>query len=124
MLSGFVKSADWKNEKHVPVIECGAFTPGEPLDVTVTVGKEIPHPNTAQHHISWIALHYVREGSQVSIELARCEFSAHAASMTDQPGPASTAPVLGVRVKLDAPGRLYATAYCNLHGLWASEKQL
>lgn len=124
MLSEYVKSADWQNEKHVPVIECGEFKAGEPLTVTVTVGKKIPHPNTPQHHISWMALHFVPNGSKASIELARCEFSAHAASATEQPGPALTDSVLTVRVKLATAGKLFATAYCNLHGLWSSEKQL
>ena len=126
MLSDFVKSADWKNEKHVPVIECsGPFVAGEPMTVTVSVGKEIPHPNTATHHISWIALHYVPEGVKTSIELARCEFSAHGASMNaEQPGPAFTESALSVRVKLAKPGKLFATAYCNIHGLWSSECEL
>ena len=116
MLSEFVKSADWKSEKHMPVID---------LTVKICVGKEIPHPNTAQHHISWMALHYVPEGSKVSIELARCEFSAHGGSMDPAtPGPAFTQSAIAVTVKLDKPGKLFATSYCNLHGLWSSEMDL
>ena len=66
-LESFVKTADWKNEKHVPVIDAPASVKaGETFDVDVTVGKEIPHPNTVEHHIAWIALHYVPEGAQLS----------------------------------------------------------
>jgi len=80
MLSEFVKTADWKSEKHVPLIECpDEVAAGEAFDITVSVGKEIAHPNTTAHFIAWIALHYVPEGSKTSIELARCEFSAHGA---------------------------------------------
>ena len=124
MLSDYVKSADWQNEKHVPVIECEDFKPGEPLNVFVTVGKGIPHQNTPAHHICWIALHFVPQGAKASIELARCEFSAHGASAGEQPGPALTDSVLAVTARLAVPGKLFATSYCNIHGLWSSEKDL
>lgn len=124
MLSEFVKTADWKAEKHVPVIECpDEVTAGEAFDITVSVGKEIAHPNTTGHFIAWIALHYVPEGSKNSIELARCEFSAHGAS-PDGPdkGPAYTQSIVKVSAKLAKSGKLYATEFCNIHGLWSSEK--
>jgi superoxide reductase len=126
MLSEFVKSADWKSEKHVPVIECAdTAKAGEPFAVTVSVGKEIAHPNTTAHHIVWIALHYVPDGAKTSIELTRCEFSAHGASVEGpDKGPAYTQSAVTVSVKLAAPGKLYATAYCNIHGLWSSEKSV
>ena len=113
-LANYIKSADWKAEKHVPVITVeGQFAPGQPLEVEVAVGKEIPHPNTVEHHIAWIQLFYVADGSQLPIELARAEFAAH--------GAVSTAPVARFSVLLDKPGKLHAVAYCNLHGLWQSE---
>jgi len=124
MLSEFVKSADWKSEKHVPVIECAdTAKAGEPLAITVSVGKEIAHPNTTNHHIAWIALHYVPAGAKVSIELTRCEFSSHGATVEGpDKGPAYTCSTVSVSAKLAVSGTLYATAYCNIHGLWASEK--
>ena len=118
MISSLVKSADWKAEKHVPVITFpGGFNPNEPVEVEVSVGKEIPHPNTVEHHIAWIALYYVAEGSQLPIELARADFSAHGKE-------AFAEPVLKATVKLPNPGTLHAVAYCNLHGLWESEHGL
>ena len=124
MLSEFVKSADWKSEKHVPVIVCADTTAaGAALDITVTVGKEIAHPNTTNHHIAWIALHFVPAGAKASIEITRCEFSSHGASGEGpDKGPAYTDSTLSIRAKLAVSGTLYATAYCNIHGLWASEK--
>ena len=118
MISALVKSADWKAEKHVPVIMLlGDFKPGDSLEVEVAVGKEIPHPNTLEHHIDWIALYYTPEGAQLPVELARANFSSH--------GPAIfTEPVLKTMVKLPKPGTLQAVAYCNLHGLWESEIQV
>ncbi len=120
-LSATVKTADWKAEKHVPVIVAPATAKAaEPFDVEIDVGKEIPHPNTAQHHISWIALHFVPENSNTSIELGRVDFSAHGASMSETPGPAATSPSARFRIGLSVSGVLHATAYCNLHGLWTS----
>ena len=114
-LSSLVKSADWKAEKHVPVITLlSPFKPGEPLEVEVSVGKEIPHPNTVEHHIAWIALYYVAEDTQLLVELARAEFAAHGLDIF-------TEPVLKAKVKLPKSGTLHAVAYCNLHGLWESE---
>lgn len=137
MLSSLIKSADWKAEKHVPVITLlSLFKPGEPLEVEVSVGSGIPHPNTVEHHIAWIALYYVAPGSQLPVELARANFSAH--------GPDTfTDPVLKTTVRL-SPTRisnsnssplpptpsssslatLHAVAYCNLHGLWQSEESI
>lgn len=122
MLSEFVKTADFKSEKHVPVIECApAAKAGEPFSVSVSVGREIPHPNTAAHHIDWIALHFVPDGMKLSTEIGRYSFAAHPAD------PAAGAqiqsvPSIAATVVLDRPGRFYATAYCNLHGLWESER--
>ena len=57
------QSADWKKEKHVPVIDCGdRVKEGENLQVTITVGKEVAHPNTTEHHIRWIQLYFKPEG--------------------------------------------------------------
>jgi len=117
-LSSYVKTADWKSEKHVPVIAAPAEArPGEPFEVEVAVGKEIPHPNTLEHHIVWAALHFVPEGSPISVELGRMEFSAH--------GPESaTAPTAKFRVAVAKSGTLFATAYCNIHGLWTSSAKV
>lgn|SRR5574344_2815247 len=125
MLAEFVKTADWNKEKHVPVIDCAAeAAAGEALAVTVMVGKQVPHPNTPTHFIQWIALHFVPDGSKTSIELARCEFSAHGAAMPGATGPALTGASATFSVTLAVSGKLYATAYCNLHGLWSSEREI
>jgi superoxide reductase len=91
----------------------------------VTVGKEIAHPNTTGHHITWIALHFVPAGAKASIEIGRCEFSAHGASVEGaDKGPVYTASTVCLCAKLATSGTLYATSYCNIHGLWASEKAI
>ena len=122
MIGEFVKTADWKMEKHVPVIDCAQrMRPNEPFSVVVTVGRDIPHPNEPGHHIDWIALHYVPEGSSTSVELARCAFSAHGAGSGLASGVVKTSATMTVQVAVEKPGKLIATAYCNIHGLWSSE---
>ncbi len=123
-LSDYVKSDDWKNEKHVPVIDApDQFKAGEWTTVNVMVGKEEPHPNTTEHFIDWIALHFVPEGAKLSYEITRCEFSAHGQAVSGpNTGPSYTDSSVTIRVKLDKPGVLYATSYCNIHGLWESSK--
>ncbi|MBC7238051.1 MAG: Neelaredoxin, partial [Chloroflexi bacterium] len=65
MLSGQIQHADWKTEKHVPVIECpDTVKAGEFFEVTVSIGKEVAHPNTTEHHIAWITLYYQPEGDK------------------------------------------------------------
>ena len=117
-LSDYVKTADWKAEKHVPVISAPAtVAAGQTFEVEVSVGKEIPHPNTVEHHIAWIALHFVPDGSPVSVEIGRVDLSSHGPVVT-------TASTAKFSVQLQKGGVLYATAYCNLHGLWSSSASL
>jgi superoxide reductase len=107
----------------VPVIECADTTAaGGVLDVTVTVGKEIPHPNTTEHHIRWIRLFFQPESGNV-YELGSFEFTAHGEAVEGaNQGPAYTQPIARAVVKLTKPGTLIATSFCNIHGLWESQK--
>ena len=118
MLSSLIKSADWKAEKHVPAIVAPeSVKAGESCEIEVSVGKEIPHPNTLEHHIAWAALYFVVDGSQLPVELARAEFRAHGPDII-------AAPVLKAMVTLPKSGTLHAVAYCNIHGLWESERKI
>ena len=57
------QAADWKSEKHVPVIECPDEIETEKMfDVKISLGKEVSHPNTTEHHIRWIELFFHPEG--------------------------------------------------------------
>jgi len=50
-IGDLIQTADWKKEKHAPVIDCpDEVEAGEFFMVKVGVGKEIAHPNTAEHH--------------------------------------------------------------------------
>ncbi len=119
-------SADWKTEKHVPVIEVAAVPArGEPFTIKVGVGREIAHPNTTAHHISWIDVYFVPDGAKIPIQVGRAEFSAHGASVQGaDSGPVYTHPDVVFTFRTDRPGVIHSAAYCNIHGLWASEAEL
>lgn len=120
------QTADWKKEKHVPVIECREnVKSGEMFSVKVTVGKEMPHPNTTEHHIRWITVYFHPEGEKFPYEVGHFEFNAHGES-ADGPnkGSAYANPEITLSLKITKPGVIYATSLCNIHGLWNSEKEL
>ena len=118
------QSADWKSEKHVPVIE---VVQGEEkvFRVTVQVGKEIPHPNTTEHHIGWIKVYFQPQGEKFPYQVGSFKFSAHGASIQ---GPNTstiyTEPIAIAQLKTEKSGTIYATSYCNIHGLWENTKEL
>ena len=125
-LGDLIQSGDFKGEKHVPVIESPAkVKAGEAFKVCLSVGKEIPHPNKPEHHICWIQLFYKPAGGKFVIELAKFDYTAHAAAMDpSSPGPAMTEPGSSVLVKLAKPGTLIVQSYCNIHGLWESSMEI
>jgi superoxide reductase len=122
----FYQTADWKSEKHVPVIECpDKVTADETFEVKVSLGKEVAHPNTTEHHIRWIQLYFKPEDDKFIYQVGNFEFCAHGES-TDgaDTGPVYTNHSVTASLKTKKPGTLFATAYCNIHGLWENTKSL
>ncbi len=121
-----VQTADWKAEKHVPVIECAdAVTADDLFEVKISLGKEIGHPNTTEHHIRWIQLFFKPDGGKFAYQVGSFDFAAHGESV-DGPntGPVYTHHVVSTWMKITKPGELVATSLCNIHGLWESSKQV
>jgi|UniRef100_A0A7C6ECD3 superoxide reductase len=120
------QTADWKAEKHVPVIEMLLKAKkGENIKMVVSVGKQIPHPNTTEHHIVWIDVQFLPEGEKFPYHLGRYEFLAHGAS-TQGPNTSTiyTNPEITVNFKTEKSGTVYAYSYCNIHGLWSNSIEL
>ena len=120
------QSADWKTEKHVPVIVApDKVNKGEFFKITVTVGKEIAHPNKTEHHIRWIAVFFHSEGEKFPYQIGKAEFSAHGESVN---GPDTSSiyayPEAVFTFKSDLPGVILASSYCNIHGLWQGAREL
>lgn len=123
--SEVIKSGDWKGEKHVPVIEAPAkVTAGEAFSVTLSVGKEIAHPNTTEHHIRWIKL-YFKPANGAVYEVGGLTFDVHGEAIAGaNQGPVTSDPCGTLRMTLKESGTLLAMAYCNIHGLWESSQEI
>ncbi len=114
MLSDTIRKGDWEKEKHVPVIEYKKK--GDLLEVEVSVGKEIPHPNTPEHHIEWIELYFKPEDGNFPILIGRVNFDSHEKIITE--------PRAKFYCKCNEKGKLMALSYCTIHGLWQNEIEL
>jgi superoxide reductase len=125
-LKDLLQSADWKTEKHVPVIEAAdRIKKGEALKIEVSVGKEIAHPNTTEHHIRAIEIYFLAEGEKFPYQLARFEFNAHGES-TQGPNTSTiyAEPKISTYFKTEKSGTIFSAAYCNIHGIWKNAKEL
>lgn len=120
------QSADWKKEKHVPVIEGpdkakkGAF-----MKFTVSVGKEIAHPNTTEHYIKWIEVYFLPKEEKFPYQIGKFDFTTHGESIQ---GPNTstvyTHPEITCSFKTEKAGTILASSYCSIHGLWQGSKDI
>ena len=125
-LQDLYQSGDWKAEKHVPTIDVPEqVAKGAPVTVEVSVGKELAHPNTTAHHISWIEVYFLPDGEKFPVQIGRYEFTSHGAS----PKGADTSTVYsapGVKLTFatEKSGTVLASSYCNIHGLWQTSQAI
>lgn len=113
------QSGDWANEKHVPVIHAPeTVKKDDSVEVKMVIGEEIPHPNTFEHHIVWMKLYFQPEGHKFPIEIGTADLSAHGES--DLFTEASAV----FNFKATKSGTIFATSYCNIHGLWENTAEL
>jgi len=120
------QSADWKTEKHVPVIEVpDKISKGEFFTVNVSIGKDIAHPNKTEHHIRWIDVYFHPDGEKYPYQIGKAEFSAHGESVQG-PDTSSvyTHHTVSLSFKTDKPGTILASSLCNIHGLWQNSKKI
>ncbi|MEK6728136.1 MAG: class II SORL domain-containing protein [Candidatus Omnitrophota bacterium] len=125
-LKELLQTADWKAEKHVPVIEVAdKAKKGEFFRLAVSVGKQIPHPNTTEHHIRWIEVFFLADTEKFPYQIGRFEFNTHGESAL---GPNTstifTHPEVVCTFKTDKPGSIFATSFCNIHGLWQASQKI
>lgn len=118
-IGNLYQSGDWKGEKHVPVIHAPEkVKKDEYMDIKVLIGEEIPHPNTLEHHISWVKIYFQPEGNKFPVEVGSAYFTAHGEYGVFADYSAS------LRFKAEKSGTIYATSYCNIHGLWENSQEL
>jgi superoxide reductase len=109
--SGLIKgSADEGKEKHVPRIAIDkGHKEGKDI-VRVVVGHEVPHPNTVEHHITWIELYGVKKDNNQVIHLGRAAWA-----------PVYSNPNVRFQInKIEEFKSFHALAYCNIHGVWGN----
>jgi len=125
-LRDLIQEADWKIEKHVPVIECpDTVKADEMFEIKVGLGKEVAHPNTTEHHIRWISLFFHPKDEKFPYHIGHYEFNAHGESAKG-PNTSSiyTHHEIITSFKTGKPGVILALALCNVHGLWQSAKEV
>ncbi|MBN1637868.1 MAG: hypothetical protein JW866_02800 [Ignavibacteriales bacterium] len=122
-LQNLFQTADWKAEKHSPVIEI--IEAGNTVTANISIGKEIPHPNTTEHYIAWVDVYFHPNGEKFPYHLGKYEFATHGAS-TSGPNTSTifSEPFVSIKFKTEKSGTIIASSYCNIHGLWASEAKL
>ncbi|MFX1316476.1 MAG: class II SORL domain-containing protein [Promethearchaeota archaeon] len=125
-LNNLYQSADWKKEKHTPVIEViGEAKKAKPIAIKVMVGKEISHPNTTEHHIRWIDIYFLPVGEKFPYQIGKSEFTAHGASINGaNSSTIYSDPIITLTFKTEKPGTIIAFSFCNIHGLWQNTLDL
>lgn len=120
------QSADWKKEKHVPVIDCpDSVAKDKVFEVKVSLGKEVAHPNTTAHHIRWIQLFFQPKEDKFPYQVGNFEFAAHGEHVDGaDKGPVYTHHTVTASMKVMKPGVLHAISFCNIHGLWEYMKTI
>ena len=120
------QTGDFKNEKHVPVIEAPQEIKADDFfEIAVSLGKEVNHPNTTAHHIRWIQLHFKPDNDKFSYQVGNFEFTAHGESVAGaDEGPVFTDHSVRARMRTKQSGVLFATSYCNIHGLWENSMEI
>jgi len=118
-LGKFLQSGDWKGEKHVPVIHAPKkVKAGEAFEIGVSIGDEIPHPNTLEHYIAWVKVFFFQDGGKFPVELVDFKFAAHGEAGN------FTEPSATTKIKLEKSGTIHAISYCNIHGLWENSQDI
>ncbi|MHA1793137.1 MAG: desulfoferrodoxin family protein, partial [Promethearchaeota archaeon] len=92
------KTAEWKEEKHVPHVEID----GNKVTVDVGITKGTPHPMKPDHYIMWIEI-ICKNGYSERKFL--------------KPGDEPKATFV---ISEEVAEGLTAREYCNMHGLWSS----
>ena len=94
--------------KHTPFFEIDGKV------VNIKCGEKAMHPTTAAHYISRIELYGKLKSNNTLALIGQAIFT-----------PGEIEPIAVFRVaKIEEYSKLVATSYCNLHGIYASEKDL
>jgi len=101
-----------KAPTHLPKIKApDEVKADQPFEVEVSVG---PHPSTSEHYISKVEIYLSEEGRDFN--------PVHLASINI--APSYVEPTIKLTLKLKKNSTIHALAYCTLHGIWESRKEI
>lgn len=104
---------EFAKEKHMPIIDSpDKVKKDQFFEVTITIGKEVQHPNTIEHHIKWIQVFAEMDG-RAPIQVGLFDF-----------GPTFADPKVTIKIKLEKTANIFALEYCNIHGVWENMKKI
>lgn len=104
-------------KKHIPVIQSpDKVKKGQEFTVRVTVnnGESFLTGRSIEHHIRWIEILFQAKDETFPREIRTFKFS---------PSPSGPA-CCEANFIIDKPGIIFASSYCNLHGLLQTSKDI
>ncbi|MCP4482376.1 MAG: hypothetical protein GY817_06295 [bacterium] len=106
-LNDCIKSREAEGkEKHVPGLKLTGCSPCGDLGLTISVGDEVPHPTTPEHHIKHLGVHGLTKDNKL-VFITRLEL-----------GDGYVLPNVKINIKPDVFTKVFVTSFCNIHGLW------
>lgn len=120
----------WEPQRLVAVAGKGAgrvlasaLSDGRQGTVTVSVGKDIPHPHTTEHYIVWIDAYFKPDDDAFTYHVGRFDLREHGESAKGpNKGPVYTDPIVTFRMRVNGGGSMVAMSLCNVHRLWQDSK--
>jgi len=124
-LSGLMQSADWKKEKHVPVIDVPKkIKKGDACKLIVSVGKEYRTPTRRNTTFAGYRCIFCPR-REISVSVRRVRFL-RARRVGSGPEHEHRLRAAADRddFNTEKSGTIFALAYCNIHGLWENSRDI
>jgi superoxide reductase len=121
-----LEGAEIKEERHIPFIDIPQrIKKNEDFTVKVTVGKDTLHPHTKDHYIRWIEVFFQTRDEIAPNEIRKFEFTPQEGEPTPpEENNTSKSREITLSLKTEKAGTIFATTYCNIHGLWQNSKHI
>lgn len=120
------RKSDGSPESHIPIIDVSENPrKGQSIRITVSVGRKAPHPNSIEHHIRWIDLFFLPIDDKCLFQIGRFYFTSFEEMERRCGGGTVHFPCeVTCTIRTETSGTIYASSYCNIHGLRESSRKL
>lgn len=121
-----LEGLEFKEDRHIPFIYIPErIKKNEDFTVKVTVGKDALHPHTKDHYIRWIEVFFQTRDEIAPNEIRKFEFTPYEEEpATPEDNNTSMPREVTISFKTAKAGTIFATSYCNIHGLWQNSKYI